>query len=124
MIGQKELADEIGKTVKEIEVVRKTKLTTSQWKKVKGGFFYTEAGAEIIRGHFIVPEVFPRKYKAYVKSEANNPRFVWALIEGLEGRYPVLIPRKLRGKMLGKYITVDAITDINGTSYRHEALGQ
>jgi hypothetical protein len=124
MIAQKDLAAELGKTVKEIDTVRQAKLTRAQWKKVGKGMVYTEAGADIIRGHFVVPEIFPTKHKAYVKSQANNPRFVHCLIEGLEGRYPVLIPRKLRGKLVGKYITVDAITDINGTSYRHESLGQ
>ena len=123
MISQKDLAQELGKSVKEIEEVRKAKLTASQWKRVGKGCVYTDGGADIIRGHFVVPEVFPVKRQAYVKGEANNPRFVWCVIDGMEGRFPVLIPRKLRGKLVGKYITVDAITDINGTSYRHESLG-
>lgn len=124
MISVKALAEELGKTVEEIDQVRQSKLSASQWVRRGKGVSLSEAGAATIRGHFEVCEVYPAKLRAYVKAEAPNPRFVWCVFDGMEGRWPVAIPRRLHGKLLGKYITVDAITDINGTTYRHESLGQ
>ncbi len=123
MISQKKLAEELGKTLEEIEAVRLSKLSTTQWCKRGVGVSLTPEGSDIIRMHFLVPEAFPTKHKAFVREEARNPRFVWCNLDGLEGRFPVAIPKKFRGKLVGKYITVDRITDIHGTTYRHEALG-
>lgn len=124
MISVKILAEELGKTPEEIDTVRLTKLSTDQWARRGRGISITDDGAEIIRGHFDIPEIYPTKHKAYVKAECSNPRFVWCVIEGLEGKFPVYIPSRLRGKLVGKFITVDAITDAAGITYRHEALGR
>ena len=37
----------------------------------------------------------------------------------MEGKFPVIIPRRLSGKLDGKSIKVEAITDVTGTSYRY-----
>ena len=124
MISVKALAEELGKTVEEIDVVRGSKLSTKHWTRRGKGISLSDEGADIIRGHFDIPEAFPSKHRAFVKAEARNPSWVWCVLDGMEGRFPVAIPRRLRGKLVGKYITVDAITDINGTTFRHEALGQ
>jgi hypothetical protein len=79
---------------------------------------------ELIKLSFDVPLAVPDKIRALVLMEARNPRWVYAKLEGHQGKVPVAIPRKLRGKLLGKRINVDAITDASGgTTYRHEMLG-
>ena len=119
----KRLAAELGKTPEEIEAIRKEKLSDKDWRKMAWGIAIMKSGEEIIRNNDIVPEIYPKKHRAWVKAPAKNPRFVWCLIDGIEGRHPVLIPRRFIGKLVGKYITVDEIRDINGVTYRHEALG-
>jgi hypothetical protein len=60
--------------------------------------------------------------QAVVISQARNPQWVFAKIDNLDGKYAVAIPRKLSGKLEGKRINVEAITDDTGTTYRHEFL--
>jgi hypothetical protein len=64
----------------------------------------------------------PRFVKANVISQARNPQWVFASVEGVEGKSIVAIPRRLTNKLEGKQINVEVITDENGTSYRHEFL--
>lgn len=64
----------------------------------------------------------PRFMQATVISQARNPQWVFASIHGMEGKVVVAIPRRLTNKLAGKHINVEAITDENGTSYRHEFL--
>lgn len=58
-------------------------------------------------------------YDAMVLSQAKNPQWVYVRIGGMEGKFPVIIPRRLTGKLEGKQIKVEAITDVTGTSYRY-----
>ena len=58
-------------------------------------------------------------YDGTVISQAKNPQWVYVKIQGLEGKHPVIIPRRLSGKLDGKQIKVEAITDVTGTSYRY-----
>ena len=60
--------------------------------------------------------------RATVISQARNPQWAFAKIEGLEGKHAVAIPRKLSGKLEGKSINVEVIKDDTGTTYRHEFL--
>jgi hypothetical protein len=44
-------------------------------------------------------------------------------LEHKDGKIPVKIGRKYRGKLIGKRIVIDAITDASGsTTYRHAEL--
>lgn len=58
-------------------------------------------------------------YDAIVMSQARNPQWVYVRILGMDGKHPVIIPRRLTGKLAGKTVKVEAITDSNGTSYRY-----
>lgn len=82
----------------------------------------TEAGVQ----QFIIAseakEAAPKLLKAKVLHEAANSRWVFAIIDGVDGKKPVLIPPRLRDRLIGKSIYVHAITDANGTTYRHESL--
>jgi hypothetical protein len=119
------LADELGKTVNELLKIKSSKLTEGLHYSGYGKNTYlTEEAVELIRLSFDVPLAVPDKIRALVLMEARNPRWVYAKLEGHTGKVPVAIPRKLRGKLLGKRINVDAITDASGgTTYRHEMLG-
>lgn len=64
----------------------------------------------------------PRFVKAVVQAQARNPQWVFAVVEGVEGKSVVAIPRRLTNKLAGKTINVEVITDETGTSYRHEFL--
>ena len=58
-------------------------------------------------------------FKAICLSQAPNPQWIYAKVDGIEGKTPVVIPRRLTGRLTGKRIEVEAISDSNGTSYRH-----
>ena len=64
----------------------------------------------------------PKFLRAVVKSQARNPQWVFAAIDGIEGKCVVAIPRRFTGKLEGKVINVEVIKDETGTSYRHEFL--
>jgi hypothetical protein len=54
---------------------------------------------------------------------ARNPDWVMVKLEHKDGKIPVKIGRKYRGKLIGKRIVIDAITDASGsTTYRHAEL--
>lgn len=122
MIGMKKLAEELGKTVEEIDAVRREKLSDKHWRKMAWGIAITNEGCDIIRNNYIVPEIYPRKLRGWVKGQCANPRWVWCVFEEMDGKHQVLIPRRLAGKLIGKPITVDEIKDVNGITYRHESL--
>lgn len=125
MITIKKLAEELGKSVDELVKLKSQKLTKEDYIGFGKNTKFTERGAELMRLAFEVPLAVPNKFAATVIVEARNPRWVYAKIDGKEGKWPVAIPRKLRGKLLGKRILIDAITDAaGGTTYRHESLGR
>lgn len=64
----------------------------------------------------------PKFLRAVVQCQARNPQWVFASIDGVEGKCAVAIPRKLTGKLDGKVINVEVIKDETGTTYRHEFL--
>lgn len=60
--------------------------------------------------------VFPVK----VLQQAPNPQWAYCVAIGKDlGKIPVVIPRRLTGKLIGKQILVEAITDNVGTTYRY-----
>lgn len=52
-------------------------------------------------------------------SQAQNPQWIYVKVNSIEGKIPVVIPRRLTGKLVGKKVYVEAITDATGTSYRY-----
>lgn len=63
--------------------------------------------------------VVPACISGRVKKLALNPRWVYCLIDGMENLKPVMVPSRLRDRILGKNIAIEAITDATGTSYRY-----
>ncbi len=71
----------------------------------------------------VAPLAVPNRLGAMVIRDANNPRWVYAKLDGQDGKVPVAIPMRLRGRLAGKHIEIDAITDASGgTTYRHALL--
>lgn len=70
-----------------------------------------------------VPEVKPPKLDGIIEGiclhQAQNPQWIYVKLKGSEGKTPVIIPRRLSGKLDGKRVFVEAITDATGTSYRY-----
>lgn len=89
-----------------------------------GKKWITPGGLEKLRIALDVPMAVPTKYRATCIQRAINPIWVYVKIDGKENKHLCLIPPKLRNAdMVGKTFLVDKIEDVNGTTYRHEALG-
>lgn len=58
-------------------------------------------------------------YEATCISQAQNPQWIYVKFMDIDGKHPVVIPRRLTGKLVGKRVHVEAITDATGTSYRY-----
>tara|TARA_R100000687_G_C6417103_1_gene149181 strand:+ start:405 stop:791 length:387 start_codon:yes stop_codon:yes gene_type:complete len=78
-----------------------------------------EEGQYILKNSLDVPECVPKHYEGKVIKSAANPSYVYAFIKEIEKKVPVVVPRRWRGRLTGKNILIEAIQDINGTSYRY-----
>tara|TARA_R110000751_G_scaffold27406_5_gene72296 strand:- start:116 stop:517 length:402 start_codon:yes stop_codon:yes gene_type:complete len=78
-----------------------------------------EEGQEILRDAIDISECIPKHYNGYVIKSAANPSYVYAFIDEIKSKVPVIIKRRWRGKLTGKNILIEEIKDINGKSYRH-----
>lgn len=59
-------------------------------------------------------------FLAKVIQQAKNPQWAYCIAPGKNfGKIAVVIPRKLSGKLEGKLIQVEAISDSTGVSYRY-----
>lgn len=120
------LAKELGMDYNKLIGLKGQKLTSQHFNGLGKYTWLTPEGAEILRLAVLAPLSVPNKFQALVLSPARNPRWVYAKLDGHEGRVPVAIPRKfIAQRMIGKKIPVDAITDASGqTTYRHEILAR
>lgn len=80
-----------------------------------------EEGQKILIDCMYVEEIVPKHYKGKVLADAPNPSYVFAYIDEIKMKVPVVIARKYKGKMKGKTITIEMIEDVRGRSYRHVA---
>ncbi len=119
-----ELAEEMGVEVEQLLARAKRVVRPGQSKGEGAATVYTEEGADLIRQAEEAPLTVAKLYKARGLNNAGNPRWVYCSIDTFEGKIPVAIPRKLQGKLVGKVFMVEAITDIKGTTFRHEQLGR
>lgn len=113
-----DLAEQLGTTVNEL-LLLKEKLTPEQWSGRGKNTWFTEEAADILRLALDIPEIVPNRTRGVVLYSARNPNYLFVKLNGQEGKVPVCIPRKLRGKLDGKTINVETITDERGTSYRY-----
>jgi hypothetical protein len=80
-----------------------------------------EEGQKILVDCMYIEEIVPKHFKGRVLAEAPNPSYVFAYIDEIKMKVPVVIPRRYKGKMKGKTITIEMIEDVRGRSYRYVA---
>ena len=78
-----------------------------------------EEGQKILVDCMYIEEIVPKHFKGKVLAEAPNPSYVFAYIDEIKMKVPVVIPRRYKGKMKGKTITIEMIEDVRGQSYRY-----
>lgn len=79
----------------------------------------SEEGQDIIHDNLFIAEIIPPTFLGEVLSECPNARFNYVYSKEVGKRVPVMIPRKLRGKLVGKIICFEGIKDDTGVSYRY-----
>lgn len=117
-----ELAKKLGKTFDELHQLKLDKLVAGEYTGSGRNTWLIEEAAEKLRLAVELPPAVPTVLDARVLHDAPNPNWVYAIIQDVNGKRPVAIPRRLRGKLSGKPIKVHAITDATGTTYRHASL--
>jgi len=80
-----------------------------------------EEGQKILVDCMYIEEIVPKHFKGKVLAGAPNPSYVFAYIDEIKMKVPVIIPRRYKGKMKGKTITIEMIEDVRGRSYRYVA---
>lgn len=78
-----------------------------------------EEGQKILKDAAHISECVPKHYNGYVIKAAANPSYVYAFIDEIKQKVPVVVKRRWRGRLTGKNILIEAIKDVSGTSYRH-----
>lgn len=57
---------------------------------------------------------------AFWVHDAKNPSWLFARIDGFEGKHPVLVPRRFQNKLKKKRFKVEVVRDKEGVTFRHE----
>ena len=84
----------------------------------------TEEGASILEDSFMIEEIIPKHYTGMVLSECPNPRYNYVHNKQIGKKVPMLVPRTWQGKLVGKMVTFEEISDNKGTSYRYVRKGK
>ena len=79
----------------------------------------SEEGQAIIKEGLFIDEIIPKTYIGKVVAECPNPRYNFVYNEDIGKKVPLMVPRRLQGRLLGKMINFEAIEDIKGVSYRY-----
>jgi len=103
----------------ELLSLAKEKLSSDMITGVGKNTWISEEGQDILADAMDVPEATPAHYKAYVIKVAPNKKYVYAYIRDRQLKVPVLVPKKLARKLVGKTILIEAIEDVSGISYRY-----
>jgi hypothetical protein len=115
------LATQFAKDFDSFLELAKSKLSTDMLTGKGKNTWVDEEGQKILIDCMFVEEIVPKHYKGKVLAEAPNPSYVFAYIDEIKMKVPVVIARKHKGKMKGKTITIEMIEDVRGRSYRHVA---
>lgn len=118
------LAEEMAMEIDQL-MARAERVLRPEHSKGKGkNTWFTEEGADLLRQSEEAPLTVAKRYQAFGIKTAPNPRWLYCTIDTFSGKLPVAIPRKLQERLVGKYFMVEAIQDIKGTTFRHEALSR
>jgi|Laugresbdmm110sn_2_1035109.scaffolds.fasta_scaffold09374_3 hypothetical protein len=97
----------------------KSKLNPDHCSGAGKNTWFTEEAVDLLEIALDVPELLPDKTYGVVARNAANPNYCYVKLHDKDSVVPVCIPRKYSGKLVGKKINVEIITDINGSSYRY-----
>jgi len=103
----------------ELLSLAKEKLSDDMITGVGKNTWISEEGQDILADAVDVPEATPVHYRGQVIKVAPNKKYVYAYIRENRMKVPVLVPKKLAHKLVGKIILIEAIKDVSGTSYRY-----
>jgi len=79
-----------------------------------------EEGQELLTEAVDIPELTPKRYRGIVHSKAPNRSYVYVYIHEIQKKVPMVIARKFEDWLTkGKQVSVEAIQDDKGTSYRY-----
>ncbi len=111
------LADKLGVPVNKLLEIKNLKLVKGEHYTGYGkNTYFTPKGVEEVELALEIPLAVPDKLNGTVLSPARNPDWVMVKLEHKDGKIPVKIGRKFRGKLIGKRILIDAITDASGST--------
>lgn len=118
------LADKLGHPVNKLLEIKNLKLVKGHHYTGYGkNTYFTPEGVAEIEVALQIPLAVPDKMNGVVLRPAKNPDWVMVELEHKDGKVPVKIGRKFRGKLIGKRILIDAIKDATGAiTYRHAEL--
>lgn len=120
-----EIAVDLNRPVEEIAAIVEHKIPPENILTSGETVRIDETGQDLVALAVAIPLAVPVRHEATVIRVAPNPSYVYAKIQGKDGLVPVVIPRRLAGKLEGKRIIIDAIQDASGQiTYRHEQLGR
>ena len=96
-----ELANEICVSINELMVFQQT-MNKEHYTGVGKRTWFTLEGVEAIRKHFTGPHVSGKMMRGVVLGQCPNKNFVFAKVDGKEGKVFVRIPKRLVGKVLDR----------------------
>ena len=114
-----QLADEYNVTVEDLLSLANDKLSDEMMTGKMKATWINEEGQNILKEAAHIPECVPKHYEGKVIKSAANPNYIYAFIKEMDKKVPVMVPRRWRGRLRGKNILIEAIQDVNGTSYRY-----
>ena len=84
----------------------------------------TDEGTSILEKSFMIEEIIPKHYTGNVVGECPNPRYNYVVSKAIGKRVPMMVPHKWQGRLIGKKVILEAISDNAGTSYRYVRKGK
>lgn len=125
MIPFTELAKELKISNFQLAKLRDQRLADDEWGVKENKRYFTEEGANKIRLAVQVPLAVPKRVQVKVVGRAPNPRYVYCVEHGKDGRFLAVVKPSTCDRLIGKHIYVDLIQDANGgITYRHDALAK
>lgn len=125
MIPFTELAKELKISNFQLAKLRDQRLAADEWGVKENKRYFTEEGANKIRLAVQVPLAVPKRVQVKVVGRAPNPRYVYCVEHGRDGRFLAVVKPSTCDRLIGKHIYVDLIQDANGgITYRHDALAK
>ena len=113
------IAKELGEPVERLAELAEQKLPREMIGGAKGVHMWVdEESIPILREAAEVPEFTPKHFYGRVKRKAPNPAYVYVQMPDGGKVVPVVVPRNMSDRLVGKRVLVEEIEDARGVSYR------